>query len=126
MLLTLTLYLVFSAMRTFALSSSKALTALVFILSLAPLGVNVVGGHLLIWTCHQNTGLMLISWQAHFGIGFGGYVDPVFGCLTHETPVSEIVNIGYVHYLKYRLKYLEQFSALAVRNISSIIKQGHA
>ena len=83
-------------MRAHALSGSKALAAVVLILSLGPLGANVVRAvfstltYLMFRRC--------ASHQGQLGLGYKGIVNPLFGCMPQENTPSESGVIGYVHH----------------------------
>ena len=79
--------LVFSCLRAFALSKNWPLALFILLLSLVPYGVNMVrkrdqpvGRR----TCFADSG-----WQADYGYGLTGVVDPLFGCLNgDEEPLN--------------------------------------
>ena len=81
-------------MRALALTKSRVFAALILLLSLGPLAVNVVRVLRCVRECTRTHGVVYTCWQAWDGLGFTGYVDPVFGCVVLEFSLSEQVNIG--------------------------------
>ena len=87
------LILVFSALRAYASSGGgKMLGCLVLVLSLAPVGVNLVRkSHAMFWKI-QNTDHL--SRQVHYGFQISGSNYPPFGCLQTGT-TTEALNLRY-------------------------------
>ena len=82
-------------MRAFALTNSRAFSALIFLLSLGPLAVNVVGVRRYLGVFTRTHDVIFARLQARDGLGLSGIVDPVFGCLTLQVfDPSEQVYIG--------------------------------
>ena len=81
-------------MRAIALTGSRTFCALIFLLSLGPLIVDVVRVRRCLGEFTRTHDVIFTPCQARDGLGWSGYVDPVFGCLSLVFTPSEQVYIG--------------------------------
>ena len=75
----------FSALRVFTLSKSWTLSTLVFILSIVPLGVNLV---LPFTLKHETRWFTSILQEDRIAHDFTGIVDPIAGCVATEPGIT--------------------------------------
>ena len=80
-------------MRALALTKSRLFSALILLLSLGPLGVNIVRVFRCLLYCARPHDVKHMRCKAHAGLGLSGFVDPVFGCLALQFAPSKQVYI---------------------------------
>ena len=74
-------------MRGFALTKRRGTAVVIFALSIAPIGVDLVRIPIYTLNEYQDTYILLV-WQAQFVLGLRGVIVPAVGCLERARAVG--------------------------------------